>query len=77
MRIEYTKWTSIRTIGEIPVGTVFTGTIGKLESNTGVFLKAFLCVISLENPSQTWSDLTLSVKDYQEYDATLTLEPRS
>jgi len=50
---------------EIPVGTVFSGTIG---DHTGLFLRAFDIIVLLDNPQKTWTD-NATVQNYRRHNA--------
>lgn len=56
----------------IPIGTVFTGSIGPATNK--IFLKAYGLIINLENPMETWP--SPEVDNYEELDATLTVNSK-
>ena len=49
-------------VREISIGSVFTGQIG--ESHTGLFVRTFDGIVSLDDPAKTWGSRTLTIKDY-------------
>ena len=57
-----------KTLNEIPMGTVFTGAIGSLDS---VFVKSYVGIISLENSMNTWDKASTCVTNYKEQNAEL------
>lgn len=39
----------------IPIGTVFTGELGRHRRRSGIYLRAYQSLIDLNDPSQTWT----------------------
>lgn len=55
----------------IPVGTVFKGKIGLVDS---IFLKTYDSVVNLKNPENTWDRHPICVRFYKPLKATLLIE---
>ncbi|KKN74268.1 hypothetical protein LCGC14_0392070 [marine sediment metagenome] len=66
-----TKWVS-----NIPLGTIFDGTIGHDKDELGPYLRNEAGVVSLSNPRQSWhvGIATLTVHNYQELYAELIIK---
>lgn len=76
MKIDYDEFDEtppITLASEIPVGTVFSGSI--MESHNSVFLKGWGVVVDLEQPRRTWDELhNVKVNGYREFNARLVIE---
>lgn len=71
IRIEYSGsfHKGNKRVNDIPIKTVFTGTLGNA---TSVFMQTYQGVVDLASPNQTWERaINAEVKDYKEVDITI------
>ena len=54
IRYEEKQETTDKLVKDIPVGTIFSGSIGSIGYNNGIYLKTYDAIVDLEQPRYTW-----------------------